>query len=569
MRKRVAGIILFGLGIMAAIILILIAVVSNGADYDMYTLGDGWSMRGRFSDPGGSDVYITYDDTGIGSLPKMRKGDYMTISRLLPEMGEMPFPTLFFETRYCAYEVSVGGVVIARYDMDEYRSGRYIGGSYHFVTLPDDYAGRYVTITLYRTENAHSHAINEPVIGAHRDLESMLVRRYLVTICGGFFMLIYGLIFLFLTLMFVSRVPELKPQLVSSLFSVMLGISLICNYQTAFLFISPDIASVAYYVALFAQIPIGLVLLDTLQVEHRLPEKMYRMIVYISSALVLLMLILHVTDIVHINYMMNAFLVLLIAMALLCGDDVVRNFRSGRFSTVSAVTMVGMCALIFLSLIGMMIMIAWRTGVIENDWGWRNLLALGALIFAASQIVNYVSFISESGNRRRDYAKLTNIAFADALTGLANRAKADSVFEELDRSREDYCLVSVDVNGLKETNDRLGHAAGDRLLKDYARALKASFGDEMLCARMGGDEFLVVMKKTNADGFGVRLRRLYGDLDEMNMKDKSIFRSAAIGYAFRHECHSKDAHSVYLLADERMFENKREQHIRYRIRERS
>ena len=183
--------------------------------------------------------------------------------------------------------------------------------------------------------------------------------------------------------------------------------------------------------------------------------------------------------------------------------------------------------------------------------------------------LNYVSFISESGNRQRDYAKLTNIAFADALTGLANRAKADSVFEELDRSREDYCLVSVDVNGLKETNDRLGHSAGDRLLKDYASALKASFGDEMLCARMGGDEFLVIMKKTNADGFGVRLRRLYSDLDEMNMKDKSIFRSAAIGYAFRHECHSKDAHSVYLLADERMFENKREQHIRYRIRERS
>ena len=67
------------------------------------------------------------------------------------------------------------------------------------------------------------------------------------------------------------------------------------------------------------------------------------------------------------------------------------------------------------------------------------------------------------------------------------------MFEDLDRSREDYCLVSVDVNGLKDTNDRLGHAAGDQLLRDYATALKANFGDEELCARMGGDEFLVVM----------------------------------------------------------------------------
>ncbi len=85
---------------------------------------------------------------------------------------------------------------------------------------------------------------------------------------------------------------------------------------------------------------------------------------------------------------------------------------------------------------------------------------------------------------------------------------------------------------------------------------------------MGGDEFLVVMKKTTPDGFGVRLRRLYNDLDRMNEEDKTLFRSAAIGYAFRHECHGGDAHAVYLLADERMFENKREQHIRYRIKDR-
>ena len=74
---------------------------------------------------------------------------------------------------------------------------------------------------------------------------------------------------------------------------------------------------------------------------------------------------------------------------------------------------------------------------------------------------------------------------------------------------------------------------------------------------------------SNADGFGVRLRRLYSDLDEMNEKDRTIFRSAAIGYAFRHECHGGDAHKVYLLADERMFENKREQHVRLRIKDRS
>ncbi|MCR5179412.1 MAG: GGDEF domain-containing protein [Lachnospiraceae bacterium] len=568
MAKRIAGIILACLGILAVIIVIMISVGRNDPEYDSYILNDGWSMRGSLSDKKGSGVYITRDEISVDRLPKPNKGDYVTISRLLPDMGEMPFPTLLFETKYCAYEVSVGGVVVARYDMDRIQSGSYIGKSYHFITLPDDYAGSYVTITLYRAENAPGNAISAPVIGSHKDLENMLVRKYFMTIGGGFFMLIFGMIFLFLTLMFLGKVPELMPQLVSSLFAVSLGISLICNDQTAFLFMSTDIASVAYYMALFAQIPIGLILLDTLQVEHRFSKKAFRIVVCISVALVFIMFTLHVTDIIHVNNLMNLFVVMLAGTAVLFGDDVARSIRNRRFSPVSAVTLTGMCAFILSSLVGVVVMMLGNAGLIAGEWAWRNLLSAGSLVFAASQIVNYMLFISESGNRQRDYAKLTNIAFADSLTGLANRAKADSVFEELDRSREDYCLVSVDVNGLKDTNDRLGHAAGDRLLKDYAMALKTSFGDEALCARMGGDEFLVVMKKTNADGFGARLRRLYGDLDEMNRQDRTIFRSAAIGYAFRHECHAKDAHSVYLLADERMFENKREQHVRYRIKDR-
>ena len=365
-------------------------------------------------------------------------------------------------------------------------------------------------------------------------------------------------------------VPELKPQLHGSILCAVLGILLITNDHAAFLVMNADVGATINYLSIYSLLPLSIILNNSLNTEHIIPDKIYRQLLPPTTAFFIVVVLLHVTGIAHMNRALFPYYLLAAVGVAIQMPDLIRNLTVKTNPAASRVTMMGLAAVIVCLTVSMIVIFAWRMGLpyVDRETG-HNLLPLGAMLFACSQVVNYLSFISESGSRQKDYASLQNIAYADALTGLANRARADKVFEDLDRSREDYCLVSVDVNGLKDTNDRLGHAAGDQLLRDYATALKANFGDEELCARMGGDEFLVVMKRTNADGFGVRLRRLYSDLDEMNAKDKTIFRSAAIGYAFRHECHGGNAHAVYLLADERMFENKREQHIRYRIKDRN
>jgi diguanylate cyclase (GGDEF)-like protein len=85
----------------------------------------------------------------------------------------------------------------------------------------------------------------------------------------------------------------------------------------------------------------------------------------------------------------------------------------------------------------------------------------------------------------------------DALTGLANRsALLDRVSEAIARQRqngEGFTLLYLDLDGFKAVNDRDGHAAGDAVLRDVASLLTESVPEQDTSARIGGDEFAVVL----------------------------------------------------------------------------
>lgn len=95
--------------------------------------------------------------------------------------------------------------------------------------------------------------------------------------------------------------------------------------------------------------------------------------------------------------------------------------------------------------------------------------------------------------------KLESVAMVDDLTGLANRRAASIAMEGLavhsTATGSDLTLVVIDLDGFKQINDSFGHAAGDALLCEVANRMVASFGEDALVARMGGDEFLVVLQE--------------------------------------------------------------------------
>jgi diguanylate cyclase (GGDEF)-like protein len=114
---------------------------------------------------------------------------------------------------------------------------------------------------------------------------------------------------------------------------------------------------------------------------------------------------------------------------------------------------------------------------------------------------------------RAEVRLLEHAARTDSLTGLRNhRAFEDDLaaaIAEAGRTNAPLCLVSLDMKGLKQVNDSLGHQAGDRLLRQVAAALTASMDPPQTSYRVGGDEFAVLLRGAGAwTGFsaGERVR---------------------------------------------------------------
>jgi diguanylate cyclase (GGDEF)-like protein len=93
--------------------------------------------------------------------------------------------------------------------------------------------------------------------------------------------------------------------------------------------------------------------------------------------------------------------------------------------------------------------------------------------------------------------QLQRLADQDSLTGLANRRVFEARCDELAKLPDDgsvAALALIDLDGFKLINDRLGHSAGDECLRQVAERLRFAFDDAVVIARMGGDEFAVLLR---------------------------------------------------------------------------
>jgi diguanylate cyclase (GGDEF)-like protein/PAS domain S-box-containing protein len=110
---------------------------------------------------------------------------------------------------------------------------------------------------------------------------------------------------------------------------------------------------------------------------------------------------------------------------------------------------------------------------------------------------HFITLFQDITDRKIMEDKLKSAALTDELTGLLNRrgfiALAEQQRKMTDRTKMSMSLIYIDLNGLKIINDRLGHLAGDQALIDTSNILKKSFREADIIARMGGDEFAVLL----------------------------------------------------------------------------
>lgn len=147
----------------------------------------------------------------------------------------------------------------------------------------------------------------------------------------------------------------------------------------------------------------------------------------------------------------------------------------------------------------------------------------------------FISVFSDSTREHQKESELKKLAYYDSLTSLPNRGFFKELLaQETKRSKRkeaQFSLLFIDLDDFKGVNDTLGHSIGDVLLSEFAKRLKACTRESDVCARMGGDEFMVILPNVRdsltAERVATNLVRYLKE--PLNIDGQHIRMAASIG----------------------------------------
>ena len=125
-------------------------------------------------------------------------------------------------------------------------------------------------------------------------------------------------------------------------------------------------------------------------------------------------------------------------------------------------------------------------------------VGITAVLDDEGDLASYVCFFTDISERKASEQRIHRLAYYDALTHLPNRTlfqdRLHTALQAAERQKSWVVLMFLDLDRFKPINDSLGHAAGDRMLKDMATRLLGCVDDDDTVARMGGDEFTLLLQ---------------------------------------------------------------------------
>ncbi len=537
---------------MTCIMISLYAFLSLGLkgikrDPDSKTLSEGWTV----SVNGAATKDVNINEY---KLRNTVKGDIIELTNTLPYCG-ISSAVAIMDSHLSEIDVYVGNELIYVSGKKQFDAGKLVGYGRHQVELPLGYEGKEIRIVYKTGDNNAINALVAPIIMPAASATGYLLRRDFLPAAIAIGDMIVGLAMAGMALVFIFSDVRFKHILYIGLFSFVGGLWSFCDHDSILL-INADyqMKTVSEYISLYLA-PIFLFAFYGTKVQKQnsgIWLTVYKFLLYGDMLLVGVSVFLHVTNILHLTRLLQMHHLMMLIMIGYMGSSFVNAII--RKEKVSAPFYIGIA---FLSLCGTTDIIYYNLLVYSKRvvGVFDGISYMGSAILVIAMFIDFAEDILDQAHQASEMEVYEKMANSDFLTGLANRRQCELVFDEIDQDDSDYAIIAFDLNNLKPVNDKYGHAAGDRLLKDFASILKSVFDSVATIGRTGGDEFVVIIRHAEVLNLNQLLGRLDQKTSELNSKRKEYKVSAARGLCTRRE-NKRNVRSAYRIADQRMYENK-------------
>ncbi len=202
----------------------------------------------------------------------------------------------------------------------------------------------------------------------------------------------------------------------------------------------------------------------------------------------------------------------------------------------------------------------WQGEIWDKDKSGRvfpKLMSISAIKDELGQVTHYISIAADITERKEAEKNIHSLAYFDVLTSLPNRILLRDRIEQLvassHRDKKKFALLFVDLDRFKYVNDSMGHGIGDKLLQVVAQRLLECVREGDTVSRIGGDEFVVLLRETDADGSASVAGKILDSFAVVSdIEGTQISTHASIGISIYPD-HAADAETMIKNADVAMY----------------
>ena len=535
---------------LTAIIVLIIVYISSLNPYEadvrllterVSNYSDDWKM---LQDDG------SYSEVSLPLFVEHQAGKTITITKKLDDMSYYG-KYLLMRDVHCHVVISSGGVSLFDYGGKQSSIFPIPGCAWIMVPLHDSYAGQDITVSSTSFDKKYSGSIGKIYIGDRSAVFNYIISTNTLGIATCLMILFFSFI-MFIGWIMTRKLFNNNNLLYLSLFEVAIFVWSSNEAQVTQFIIGnmQAVSTLTYEILILLPMPL-LAYYEKSQYEEI--RTICSQVAFIPVLNFAICNILHFTGIVYLNdsLVLTHFCILLASVFAVYGHlkaaKVHRKERSGRppLSTAGFIFLIAMIAADIIRY------------YFTEHYGDSSLCSrIGLLVYVVSLGLETMQGGFSYLIMKRNAEMYRTLAYTDNLTGLANRQAYEEKINSIagDKAATKRLVAAmIDLNNLKQTNDKFGHAAGDKYIMGSSNYVSRHFGNIAEVFRIGGDEFAVLFTGDDRAQF---------DKAEKNMMDgigaeKSVEINFSYGSASFDPAVDSSPEDTLHRADEKMYDAKR------------